>query len=76
MTTWDSLPTLVRRSFEEYIRRFTAANPGAAPRRTSDPVRLDDGASWSVHFEDAVSGTKYMVLVGDHGEVSEAVQVA
>jgi hypothetical protein len=76
VTTWDSLPTLVRRSFEEYLRRFTAANPAAALRRVGDPIRVDGSAAWSVSFEDSATGANYMTLVGDDGSVAKAVEVA
>jgi len=76
VTTWDTLPTLVRRSFEEYLRRFTAANPTAAPRRVCDPVRVDSAAAWSVSFEDSTTGANYVTLVGDDGSVAKPVSVA
>jgi hypothetical protein len=76
VTTWDALPTVVRRSFDEYLRRFTAANPAAALRRVADPVRVDGAAAWSVSFEDSATDANYVTLVGDDGSVAKAVEVA
>jgi hypothetical protein len=75
VTTWDELPTLARRSFEEYLQRFMAANPGSAPGRTRDPVSAEGGAAWLVHFTDEASGTHYSTMVYRDGSVAEAVQV-
>lgn len=76
MTTWDDIPTLARRSFEEYLRRFTSANPGSAPQRVGDPVSADGGAAWSISFEDAATGTRYATIVYVDGSVAEAVQLS
>lgn len=71
---WKDLPTLVRRSFEVYLQRFAAENPGCSLVRTLNPRR--DGDSIVVPFEDAVSGARYVALMDADGSVASTEGLA
>lgn len=74
MTAFRDLPTIARRSFEAFLRRFQDENPGSNMSVTADPSPAEGG--FTVPFADATSGARYEVTIGDDGTVGEPRQLA
>lgn len=66
-STWEALPDVVRRSFEEYLRSFATESPGAAFRRSGEPRESRDVVL--VPFVDQTSGASYEVSISSAGKV-------
>lgn len=79
MTEFRDLPTLVRRSFEEFVQRFQDDHPGSVLRRVSVPreqAHTDTESVYVIPFEDGPTGAKYEVTVSPAGAVFEPTRLA
>lgn len=73
--TFRELPTVVRRSFESFVRAFQDEHPGAILRRVSEP-REGAAGEFVIPFEDEPTGARYEVAVSEAGAVFDPKRVA
>ena len=70
LRAWRDLPTVARRSYNEWLTRFQNRNPGSNFHRDAPPRR--DGDAHIVPFQDVTSGARYEATVTAEGTVSNA----